>query len=147
MGLDGIHRAVANRPSPTFFYIVSRFDYAILLSIMNPDKRLSPRFSFTEPVVFAQPQIGNHNGVAGNISLSGMSLRVQGFIPMGTVLELQICLGDSPKLIWVKAQVVRMREALSEDCYEVGLRFIHDEECIKAIGKYLVACRSNQLTK
>ena len=56
---------------------------------------------------------------------------------MGIILELQIRLGQSPKVIWVKAQVVRVREVLSEDCYEIGLKFIKDEECIRAIGKYI----------
>ena len=81
--------------------------------------------------------------VAGNISVSGISLRVQGIVPIGTILELQIRLDQSPKVIWVKAEVVRMREVLSEDCYEIGLKFIRDEECIKAVGEYIDTCRSN----
>ncbi len=88
------------------------------------------------------PDVTVNGSVAGNISLSGISLKVQGFVPMGAVLELQIRLGQSPKVIWAKAQVVRMREVLSEDCYEIGLKFIKDEECIKAVGEYINACRS-----
>ena len=66
---------------------------------------------------------------------------------MGAVLELQIRFGQSPKVIWVKAQVVRVREVLSEDCYEIGLKFIKDEECIKAVGEYINACRSKSTNK
>jgi len=66
---------------------------------------------------------------------------------MGTCLELQICLGTSPKVVWVKAQVVRMREVSSEDCYEIGLKFVPDEACIRAIGAYINASRSESTLK
>jgi len=66
---------------------------------------------------------------------------------MGTILELQLRLGDSPKVIWAKAEVVRMRQVLSDDCFEIGLKFVKDEECIKAVGKYVNDCRLNQQTK
>jgi hypothetical protein len=146
MGRDGIHRAAANRLPPDLFYIVSEFDYAILFNIMDEDKRISPRFLFSEPVSYTQAEVIVNGSIAGNISLSGMSLRVQEFVPMGVVLELQIRLGQSPKVVWAKAQVVRVREVLSEDCYEIGLKFIKDEECIKAVGAYINTCRS-KLTK
>ena len=108
---------------------------------MDEEKRLSPRFLFTQPVAYAQPEITVNGSVASNISLSGLSLRVQQFVPMGTILELQMRLGQSSKVVWAKAQVVRVREVLSEDCYEIGLKFIRDEECIKAVGQYINACR------
>jgi len=104
---------------------------------MSEDKRGSPRFLFSEPVEFALPEMTVNGSVAGNISLSGMSLRVQEFVPVGVILELQIRLGQSTKVIWAKAQVVRVREVLADDCYEIGLKFIKDEECIKAVGKYI----------
>ena len=110
---------------------------------MDEDKRVSPRFSFSEPVAYSQPDIINNAGVAGNISLGGMSLRIQEFVPVGVILELQIHLDRSPKVIWPKAQVVRVREVLGDDCYEIGLKFIRDEECIKAIGEYIDTCRPN----
>ncbi len=106
------------------------------------EKRASPRFLFSEPVAYRQPENIPNGSVAGNISLSGMSLRVQEFVPVGAILELQICLGQSPKVILAQAQVVRIREALSEDCYEIGLKFIEDKECIKAVGEYINTCRS-----
>jgi hypothetical protein len=114
---------------------------------MHEDKRLSPRFLFSEPVAFTLSEVIVNGSVAGNISLSGISLRVQGFVPMGSILELQLRFGQSPKVIWARAQVVRMREVLSEDCYEIGLKFIRDEECIKAIGKYINACRSESVNQ
>ena len=116
---------------------------------MDEDKRLSPRFLFSGPVAYAKPEVIVNGSVAGNVSLSGMSLRVQEFVPIGIILELQLRLGQSPKVVWVKAQVVRVREVLSEDCFEIGLKFIKDEECIKAVGKYINNCRakSTQPTK
>jgi len=107
------------------------------------DKRVSPRFLFSEPVAYGQPEDIVNGSVAGNISLSGMSLRSQEFVPVGVILQLQIRLDQSSEVIWAKAQVVRVREVLSEDCYEIGLKFIKDEECIKAVGKYIDDCRLN----
>ena len=111
---------------------------------MDEDKRESPRFLFSEPVAYAQPEVIVKGSVAGNVSLGGISLKVQEFVPMGIVLELQIRLGQSPKIIWVKAKVVRAREVLSEGCFEIGLKFVKDEECVRAIGKYINDCRLNQ---
>lgn len=114
---------------------------------MDEDRRIAPRFLFSEPVDFTLPDVNINGSIAGNISLSGISLKVQGFVPMGTIIELQLRLGQFPKIVWVKAQVVRVRETLSEDCYEIGLKFINNEECIKAVGEYINACRLNQQTK
>jgi hypothetical protein len=112
---------------------------------MDEDKRVTPRFLFSEPVVSGLPEVTVNGSVAGNVSLSGISLRVQGFVPMGVTLELQIRLGQSPKVIWVKGQVVRIREVLSEDCYEIGIKFVKDEDCVKAVGEYINACRSKSI--
>ena len=110
---------------------------------MEGDKRVHPRFLFSEPVAFSLPGVSVNGCVAGNISLGGISLKVQGFVPIGAILELQIRFGQSPQVVWAKAQVVRVRQGLSEDCFEIGLKFIKDEECIKAVGKYINDCRSN----
>jgi hypothetical protein len=112
---------------------------------MDSDKRVSPRFLFSGPVAYSQPEVIVNGSVASNVSLSGMSLRVQQFVPMGVILELQIRLGQSPNVIWARAQVVRVREVLSEDCFEIGLKFIKDEECVKAVGKYINDCRSKSV--
>ena len=110
---------------------------------MDEDKRVAPRFSFSEPVNYSLPDVTVNGGIAGNISLSGMSLKIQGFVPVGVILELNLRLGSSPKIVWVKAQVVRVRAALSEDCYEIGLKFFKNEECTRAIDQYIHTCQSN----
>ena len=109
---------------------------------MDEDKRTSPRFLYSEPVEYTLHEVIVNGCVAGNVSLSGISLRVQEFVPVGVVLELQLHLGQSPRVIWVRAQVVRVREVLSEDCFEIVLKFIQDEECAKAIGEYINTRRS-----
>ena len=108
---------------------------------MQDDNRVAERFLFSDPVAFGQPDFVINGSVAGNISLSGISLKVQSFVPMGIILELQIRLGASPKVIWVRGKVVRIRQVLSEDCFEIGLKFIKDEASIKAIGEYINAPR------
>ena len=106
------------------------------------DKRATPRYLFSEPVAYAQPEVTINGSIAGNISLNGISLKVQEFVPMGVTLELQIQLGQSSKVIWVRARVVRVRQISSDGCYEIGLKFIRDEACSRAIGEYIIACRS-----
>jgi len=108
---------------------------------MLEEKRVSQRFLFSEPVTYLKPEVSISGSVAGNISVSGISLKVQEFVPIGSILELQVCLGNSPKLICLKGEVVRMRETLSEDCYEIGLKFIKDEESLRAIGEYINTCQ------
>ena len=104
---------------------------------MSENKRVYPRFLYTEPVSYAFPEVAVRGSIAGNISLGGISLKVQEFVPMGVLLELQIRLDQSSRIIWVKAKVVWVREVSSYNCYEIGLEFIKDEECIKAVGKYI----------
>jgi len=109
---------------------------------MEQDKRVSQRFLFSEPVILGPSGVRVNGSIAGNISLNGISLKVQGFVPMGVILELQLRLGQSPKVIWTKAKVVRIRQISDEDCYEIGLQFVRDEMCTRAIGEYIIACRS-----
>ncbi len=111
---------------------------------MVENKRGFPRFSFFESVEYGHLGVTVNGSIAGNISLSGISLKVQEFIPMGTFLELQLRLGALPKVIWVRAQVVRMREVLSDGCYEIGLKFEKDETSIKAIGEYINTVSQDQ---
>ena len=114
---------------------------------MNQEKRATPRFLFPEPVAYGQPEISANGSLAGNISLGGISLKVQEFVPLGAVLELQINLGLSQKVVWIKAKVVRIRQISSEDCFEVGLRFIKDAASIKEIGEYISSSRSEISTQ
>ncbi len=111
---------------------------------MDGDKRTEPRFSFSEPVTFTLPELNTSGSLAGDISFKGISLKVYDFVPIGTTLELQLRLGRSPRVILAKAQVVRIREVFAEDCYEIGLKFVRDEEVTKAVGAYIVAHRSQK---
>jgi len=101
------------------------------------DKRAHPRFLFSEPVTYALPEMTSGGAVAGDISLGGMSLKVQEFIPVGAMIELQVRLGETPRVVCLKAQVVRVREVMAEDCFEIGLKFYKDEESEKAIAEFI----------
>ncbi|MDE1920973.1 MAG: PilZ domain-containing protein [Candidatus Omnitrophica bacterium] len=113
---------------------------------MDGDKRANPRFLYSEPVSYGLPEVTVNGSIARNISLSGISLKAQGFVPLGTVLELQIRPQDSPKIIWARAKVVRIRQLFSEDCYEIGLEFIRDKETMRAVGR-LIGAGLNQQVK
>ena len=112
---------------------------------MEEEKRRAQRFLYAEPVAYGRFNVTVSGGaLAGNISLTGISLRIHHVVPMGSILDLQLRLGDAPSVIAVKAQVVRMRQVLSDDCFEIGLKFLEDEECSKAVGAYINACKVNQ---
>ncbi|MBF0511317.1 MAG: PilZ domain-containing protein [Candidatus Omnitrophica bacterium] len=111
---------------------------------MDENKRKTTRFSFTQPVAYSQAESILDGSLAGNISLGGMSLKVQSFMAVGTILELQLHLNGLATLVKVQAEVVRIREALSADCYEIGLKFIRDEGSMRAIGKYIQEHHINQ---
>lgn len=109
---------------------------------MNEERRICPRFLYTEPVSYGDPQVTVNGSVASNISLSGIALKVQGFVPVGAIVELQLRLGQSPKVTWVKAQVVRMREVSPEGCFEIGLKFVQGENSVKDVSAFISACQS-----
>jgi hypothetical protein len=96
-------------------------------------------------VEYGIPEVTVNGSVAGNLSSTGISLKVQSFVPIGTTLELQLRLGLSPKVHWTKARVVRVRQVMSDECYEIGLRFIKDENLSKSIGEYIDILRSESM--
>ena len=106
------------------------------IDIMVEEKRASSRYSYSGSVAYKLHHVTINGSLARNISLGGISLKVHGFVPMGAVIELELCLGTN-QVVWVKAQVVRIREISAEDCYELGLKFVETEGCRKAIAKYI----------
>jgi hypothetical protein len=106
---------------------------------MVEEKRACSRYSFSGEVAYGSSDVTINGSLANNISLSGISLKVQGFVPMGTILELELCLPSG--VLWTKAEVVRIREISAEECYEIGLKFAEDEACKRAVGKYIDDCR------
>jgi len=103
------------------------------------NKRQFPRFSFNEPVGYQRGGSSSLEGsVAEDISQTGLKLSVSEFIPLNTVLDLQIQLPGQMRLVSARAKVVWIKEtAHRDDAWEVGLQLVGSESFSSAIKDYV----------
>lgn len=103
------------------------------------NKRQFPRFSFNEPVGYQRGGRSSFEGsVAEDISQTGLKLSVNEFIPLNTVLDLQIQLPGQMNLVPARAKVVWVKEVPHrDDAWEVGLQLIGSESFSEAIKDYV----------
>ena len=104
------------------------------------NRRQHPRFSFNEPVGYQK--LGEDSPVEGSvaedISQTGLKLSVSEFIPLNTVLELQIQLPGQSQLLPARAKVVWVKEVPhQDDRWELGLQLIDGESFSSAVREYI----------
>ena len=104
---------------------------------MVDNKRNYPRFQFQEPVEYQRSYTPTHGSVAGNISAGGIKLMAHEFVALGTVLEMQIHFANPPRNAIVKGKVVWVSELSFGERYELGIKFISDNQPVEAIGQYI----------
>lgn len=89
------------------------------------EKRHFARFTFREPVGYQihedTPDTGS---LSKDLSLGGVRIRVQEFIPLRTVLNLKIHLKHPERQVPVKGEVVWVREVPHSEVFDIGIRFI-----------------------
>ncbi len=88
--------------------------------------------------------------VAKNISPNGAMLSMEGELPKGAILDLEIKIPDSPKPIPVKVRVVWSKEESREGkkTYHAGLEFIEiPEESKNTFFQYLCNLMYDQLKR
>ena len=107
---------------------------------MTDNKRQYPRFSFPEPVSYQSQELPN-GSLAGNISVGGLKLSVHEFVPLGTVLEVQIAFSNPIRVVNVKTKVVWVKEIAYSERYELGLEFIRERATLEVIEEYVNARR------
>jgi hypothetical protein len=105
------------------------------------NQRLFPRFQFQEPVGYQQEFAEQSGSLARNISLGGIKLTVHEFVPMGTLLEMQIHLDHPSRDVLVKGKVMWIKELFSGESFEVGVEFIKEAQPVEAIGTYITSRR------
>ncbi|MBF0489391.1 MAG: PilZ domain-containing protein [Candidatus Omnitrophica bacterium] len=112
------------------------------------NKRKHPRSSFSEPVGYQRREdLPLEGSVAGDISQTGLKLSVNEFIPLNTILELQIQLPGQVQLVPAHAKVVWVREASHrEDAWEIGLQLVSSENFSLAIREYVNRNRFESLS-
>ncbi len=107
---------------------------------MENNKRQHPRFEFCEPVGYHKPQQTPHGSLASNISQGGVKLTVYEFIPIGSMLEMQVQLPDL-KTVNVKGRVMWVNEIAYSERYEIGVQFIPQDVAASTIGDYIKSRR------
>ena len=103
------------------------------------NRRQHPRFSFNEPVGYCR---GGDDPLAGSladdISQTGLKLSVNEFIPLNTILELQIQLPGQEQLVSARTKVVWVKEMPHrDDAWEIGLQLISSDAFSSAISNYV----------
>ena len=85
--------------------------------------------------------------VAEDISQAGLKLTIHEFIPLNTVLELQIQLPGQMKLVPARAKVVWVNEMPHrDDAWEIGLELVSSEAFSSAIKDYVSHHRFGSLS-
>jgi hypothetical protein len=113
------------------------------------NKRQFPRFSFNEPVGYQKggEYSSLEGSVAEDISQAGLKLSVGEFIPLHTILELQIQLPGQIKLVPARAKVVWVKEIPHrDDAWEIGLQLVSSESFSSAIKDYVSSHRFGSLS-
>ena len=75
-----------------------------------------------------------------NISLSGIMIQSDVFIPVGSLLTLELSLEKNPEVITVLAQVRWIKALFEDECFAVGLEFVDlPTTCLNALLSHLFA--------
>jgi len=76
-----------------------------------------------------------------NISLSGIMIRSDVFIPVGSLLTLELSLEKNPELITVIAQVRWIKSLFEDETFAIGLEFVDLPTAgLNALLSHLFAC-------
>ena len=76
--------------------------------------------------------------LTSNISLDGISLQTDTFLPSGTLVEIELALSKINKIIKVKAVIKRVKSLYDDEVFEMGLEFIDTQpEVISSLIGYL----------
>ncbi len=103
------------------------------------DRRQCERFPIYEPAGYQRKQeLPIEGSIAEDISLTGLKLKVNEFIPQNSVIELQIHLPGLVQIIPARATVVWVKEIpYRDDSWELGLQLASNEPLSTAIRDYI----------
>jgi len=121
------------------FSVVSVRDYAILNAMMN--NRQYPRFPFKESVGYQVGEAPLSGSLSGNISEGGLRLSVREFIPLNTIVRLQIHVSGPARVLPAQGRVVWVREVPRSERYDVGIEFVVDQDTGPVLRSYVSSRR------
>ena len=93
---------------------------------MDTNNRQYPRFPFRESVAYQTGDAPSSGSLAGDISEGGVRLTVNEFIPLNTVISLNIRLSDPARVVPAQGRVVWVREDPDGERFDVGIQFVAD---------------------
>ncbi len=79
--------------------------------------------------------------LSGDISEGGLRLSVQQFIPLNTIVRLQIHVSDPERVLAAQGRVVWVREVPQGDRYDVGIEFVVDQDTGPVLRSYVSSRR------
>jgi c-di-GMP-binding flagellar brake protein YcgR len=59
-----------------------------------------------------------------DISLGGVNIRTDTFLPIDTVVKIELCVPKMQKIVWVKGKVKWAKSLYSDEVFEMGLEFV-----------------------
>ncbi len=95
---------------------------------MDTDNRQHPRFPFRESVAYQTGGSPSCGSLAGDISEGGLRLTVREFIPLNTIISLNIRLSDPVRVVPARGRVVWVMEDFDGERFDVGIEFIVDPD-------------------
>lgn len=114
------------------------YTYQVFKIMSQDNRRQFPRFNFDKAVQYKPYEADATNGALGrDISLGGIKITVNDFIPLGAVLEMGLDFPELGKQVVVKGKVVWVRENPLSERFDVGLSFIPDEQTEAFITAFL----------
>ena len=105
------------------------------------EQRRHPRVSLASPLRYQFKNTHRFGSTVGlDISEGGLKFFSEEFMPIGTSMVLEICLGSMLKFINAVADVVWLRKMPHSERYQVGLKFSEiDEPYHQLVRDYIKA--------
>ena len=103
------------------------------------NQRQYPRFEFRQAVEYQMEEIPSSGSVASDISEGGLRLTVQTFIPLHTIVRLQIHVPGSLRVLPAKGKVVWVREDPQGDRFDIGIKFVVEQDTASDIHSFVTS--------
>ena len=105
---------------------------------MSENRRQYPRFQFDKPVSYRPNETESAKGaLSRDISLGGIKMTVNEFVPFGSILEMGLDFPDLGKQVTVKGKVVWIRENPYSERFDIGIEFLPDEKTAAFVAAFL----------
>ncbi len=105
------------------------------------NRRIYERIPYHEAVGVQKGENPPSGSVAKDLSLGGVQINVGDFIPLNTVVNLQIHLTNPARTVPIKGRVAWVREVPQSERYDVGIEFLPDKDSTAAIQHYISSRR------